>query len=112
MLEGYAASKLFQSAPVFITRGRRTRTRHHERSKRAIQAAARKGADAMKAKVWTDEELDAKAVNAKRLGRRALSRWTLARGGWTRAQRAALGTDHDEGERGWRRSPTKFMRRE
>ena len=65
-------------------------------SKEAIHAAAKKGADAVKAKVWTDKELDAKAATAKLIGLRPGPRWTPTRGGWTPEQVALLGTDHDE----------------
>jgi hypothetical protein len=65
-------------------------------SKRAISAAAQKGADAIKAKEWTDEELDAKSETSKRLGLKPGPRWTPARGGWTAEQIALLGTDHDK----------------
>jgi hypothetical protein len=52
-------------------------------SKRAIRAAAKKGAAAVKAKVWTDAELDVMAERAKRLGRRPGPRWMPKSGGWT-----------------------------
>jgi hypothetical protein len=65
-------------------------------SKLAIRAAAVKGAEAIKAKQWTDEELDRKSVTAKRLGLRPGPRWTPERGGWTEAEVALLGTDHDK----------------
>jgi hypothetical protein len=64
-------------------------------SKQAIRAA-KKGAAAIKAKVWTDDELDAKAANAKRLGLKPGPRWAPERGGWTAEQIALLGTDHDK----------------
>jgi hypothetical protein len=64
-------------------------------SKRAIRAAAQLGADAMKAKEWTDDELDAKAERSKALGLKPGPRWTPERGGWTAEQVALLGTDHD-----------------
>ncbi len=47
----------------------------------AIRAAAQKGADAVKAKEWTDAELNGKAATSKRLGLRLVGRWTV--GGWT-----------------------------
>ena len=65
-------------------------------SRNAIRAAAVKGAAAIKAKDWTDEELDRMAEAAKRRGTRPPQRWTPARGGWTAAQVKLLGTDHDE----------------
>jgi hypothetical protein len=65
-------------------------------SKRSIRAAAKKGAAAVKAKVWTDAELDARAERAKRAGRKAPDRWTPERGGWTTDQLALVGTDYDE----------------
>jgi transposase-like protein len=64
-------------------------------SKRAIRAAAKLGAEAVKAKEWTDEELDQKAATAKRLGLKPGPRWTAESGGWTEEQVALLGTDHD-----------------
>ena len=65
-------------------------------SKRAIRTAAKQGGAAVKAKVWTDEERDAKADAAKRCGTRPGPRWTPERGGWTPEELALLGTDHDE----------------
>jgi len=64
-------------------------------SKRAIRAAAQLGAKAVKARVWTDAELDKKAATAKRIGLKPV-RWAPDRGGWTAEQLALLGTDHDE----------------
>jgi hypothetical protein len=51
-------------------------------SRTAHRELSRKGARAIKAKVWTDEELDARAELSKRLGLRPPNRWK-ARGGWT-----------------------------
>jgi hypothetical protein len=51
------------------------------------------GAAGMRAKEWTDAELGARAALAKRLGRRFPDRW--AEDGWTAAEDARLGTDHD-----------------
>jgi transposase-like protein len=65
-------------------------------SRRAVRAAALQGAAAVRAKEWTDEELDAKAEAAKRCGNRPPPRWTPATGAWTAAQLKLLGTDHDE----------------
>ena len=65
-------------------------------SRKAIRAAAVKGAAAVKAKDWTDDELDRMLEAAKRRGTRPPSRWTPARGGWTAAQVKLLGTDRDE----------------
>jgi hypothetical protein len=65
-------------------------------SKRAIRAAAQLGADAMKAKEWTDDELDAKSARSKELGLKPGPRWTPERGGWAAEQVALLGTDHDK----------------
>jgi hypothetical protein len=64
--------------------------------KRAIRAAAKKGAEAIKVKEWTDEELDAKSALSKALGLRPGPRWTPERGGWTAEEVARLGTDHDK----------------
>ena len=64
-------------------------------SRRAIRSAALKGAAAIKAKDWTDEELDRQAERAKRRGNRTV-RWTPKTGGWTSAQLKLLGTDRDE----------------
>ena len=58
----------------------------------AIKCA--KGAAGIKAKDWTDEELDAKSATAKRLGLRPGNRW--AETGWTAEQLALPGTDTDE----------------
>ncbi len=65
-------------------------------SKRAIRAAAQKGAAAVKAKEWTDAELDAKSELSKRLGLRPGPRWTPANGAWRETELALFGTDHDE----------------
>jgi transposase-like protein len=65
-------------------------------SKRAIRAAAKLATEALKAKEWTDAELDAKAATAKRFGHRPGVRWTPERGGRTPEQIALLGTDHDQ----------------
>jgi transposase-like protein len=65
-------------------------------SKRAIRAAAKLGALAVKAKEWTDEELDAKSAAAKRIRLRPPNRWTPERGGWSAGEVALLGTDHDK----------------
>ncbi len=65
-------------------------------SRRAIRAAARKGAEAMKAKEWSDGERDARAKLSKRLGLKPPSRWTASHGGWTKRELKLLGTDHDE----------------
>jgi hypothetical protein len=70
--------------------------RDHERESAGDRAAAKLGADAMKAKVWTDEERDAKSARSKALGLRPPNRWTPERGGWTPEQIALLGTGHDE----------------
>jgi hypothetical protein len=56
----------------------------------------KRGAAAVKAKDWTDEELDRMSDAAKRRGTRPPPRWTPATGGWTAAQVRLLGTDHDE----------------
>jgi hypothetical protein len=58
-------------------------------SRRAIRVAAVKGAAAIKARDWTDEELDRMADAAKQRG-------TPATGGWTTAQVKLLGTDCDK----------------
>ena len=65
-------------------------------SRKAIRAAALKGAAAIKEKDWTDEELDRMADAAKQRGTRPPPRWTPATGGWTAAQVKLLGTDRDE----------------
>lgn len=89
---GISATVVWKWRKAFGVGGRAT-TRG---SRAAIRAAARKGAAAVKAKVWTPDELEAKAVTARRLGLRPPPRWTPARGGWTAEQMALLGTDHDE----------------
>src|SRR5262249_5257317 len=60
----------------------------------AHRAASERGAAAMRGKEWTDEERDARAELARRLGLRLPDRW--AAGGWSAEQLALLGTDHDE----------------
>jgi hypothetical protein len=64
-----------------------------EGSRKAIRAAAKKGAKAIKAKEWTDDELDRKAETAKRLGLKPTGRWKGME--WTLEQIALLGTDAD-----------------
>jgi len=53
-----------------------------------------KGAAGIKAKVWTDEELDAKAELSKRLGLKPTGRWAV--GGWTAEELTLLGTHDDD----------------
>jgi hypothetical protein len=66
-------------------------------TRRLVKQTAKRGAAAIKAKEWTDEELDAKSETAKahqahkRFG---AGRW--AETGWTAVERALLGTDTDE----------------
>ena len=64
-------------------------------SQAAHQKASRAGAEGMKAKEWTDEELDARAERSKRLGLRPPNRWKEA-GEWTWKELDLLGTDTDE----------------
>ena len=64
--------------------------------RREIQKAAQLGAEAIKGKEWSDDELDAKAEAAKRVGLRPPNRWTPERGGWTADEVARLATDHDK----------------
>ena len=64
-------------------------------SKKAHLAGSRAGAETLKAKEWTDEELDAKAEAAKKCGTRPGPRWAPERGGWTPEQIALLGTHYD-----------------
>jgi hypothetical protein len=90
---GAATTVVWRWRKAFGVGGRTTTT---VGSKRAIRAAAKKGADANKVRVWTAEELDAKSANSKRLGLRPPPRWTPERGGWTEEQLALLGTDQDE----------------
>jgi hypothetical protein len=65
------------------------------RWKRAIHAAGKKGADAMKVKEWTDAE---RQRSSGRLKRRIIKtgpgQWVGKE--WTPAQLTLLGTDHDE----------------
>ena len=75
---------------------RRRRTRHHEGEQAGDPRRGEEGRDAIKAKEWTDEELDAKSATSKRLGLKPGPRWTPERGGWTAEQMALLGTDHDK----------------
>ncbi|HJZ57292.1 MAG TPA: hypothetical protein VKE74_20145 [Gemmataceae bacterium] len=63
-------------------------------SKAAHAEVCRKGAEGIKAKVCSDEELDAKAALSKKLGLKPTGRWKV--GGWKRKELALLGTDHDE----------------
>jgi hypothetical protein len=65
-------------------------------SMNATRAASLKGAAAIKAKKWTDEELATKAAVAKKHGLKPGPRWTPITGGWTADQVALLGTDHDK----------------
>jgi hypothetical protein len=58
------------------------------------QEVSDRGAAGMKAKEWTEAELDACSERAKRLGRKPYGRW--AEDGWTTEEDALLGTDHDE----------------
>jgi hypothetical protein len=55
----------------------------------------REGAAGVKAKDWTDGELDRKSEAAKRCDTRPPSRWVET--GWTPEQDALLGTDDDDG---------------
>ena len=64
-------------------------------SKKAIHAAAVKGAAALKAKAWTVEERGSKSAIAKRLKLRPGPRWTTRNGKWTAKQLKLLGTDDD-----------------
>jgi hypothetical protein len=48
----------------------------------------------IKAKKWTEAELDARSERLKRLGFQPSGRWS--EDGWTRVEDALLGTDHDE----------------
>ena len=64
-------------------------------SQAAHQKASRAGAEAVKAKAWTDGELDARAEPSKRLGLRPSNRWKEA-GEWTWKELDLLGTDTDE----------------
>lgn len=63
-------------------------------SRHLQQEVSEKGAAGIKAKEWTDEELDRKAEAAKRCGTRPGERWSELR--WTADQDALLGTDDDE----------------
>src|SRR5204862_171301 len=81
-----------------------TGRRHSAETRRKMSAAQRRrwrtrragpqGAADIRAKDWTDEELDRKSVIAKRAGIRPGDRWKDRR--WTREQEALLGTDLDE----------------
>ena len=57
-----------------------------EGSRIAITGAAQKGAAGIRAKKWTEGELDARAERSKALGLRPGPRWTPERGGWTAAE--------------------------
>jgi hypothetical protein len=61
----------------------------------ALHAEVRaKGAAGIKAKEWTDEELDARSELSRRLGLKPTERWD--NGGWTDEESALLGTDDDD----------------
>jgi hypothetical protein len=64
-------------------------------TRRAVRAAAVRGAEAVKAKEWTPAERKARSRLAKRQGRKFPPRWTPESGGWTAEQLALLGTDRD-----------------
>jgi hypothetical protein len=66
-------------------------------SKKAHRRVCKAGAEGIKTKEWTDEELDARSDAARRSKQSQWfgPRWTPARGVWTAAQLALLGTDHD-----------------
>jgi hypothetical protein len=64
-------------------------------SRKAIRAAAIRGAAAVRAKEWTDAELDKKAATSKHLGLRPPDRWK-GRGGWIDAQVRLLARMTDE----------------
>jgi hypothetical protein len=72
------------------------RARTSPGTKRAVRAAAKLGAEAVKAREWTPAERKARSRLARRQGRPFPPRWTPGRGGWTGEQLALLGTDHDE----------------
>jgi hypothetical protein len=63
-------------------------------SRRLQQEVSERGAAGMKAKVWTEAELDARSELAKSLGLKPTGRW--GRDGWTPEPDALLGTDHDD----------------
>jgi hypothetical protein len=63
-------------------------------SRQAHRAASLQGGAAMRAKDWTDEELDRKSAAARARGTRPGPRWKDT--GWTPDQLALLGTDDDE----------------
>lgn len=69
-------------------------------SVRAIRAAARKGTAALKLKVWTDEELDAKSARAIALSLRPPDRWK-GRGGWSADEVKLLDTHTDAEVAAW-----------
>ena len=60
----------------------------------AIRAAARRGTAALKAKVWTDAELDAKSARSIALSLRPPDRWK-GRGGWSADEVKLLDTHTD-----------------
>lgn len=64
-------------------------------SKAAHRSACVAAGEALKAKQWTDEELDRKSRVAKKHGNRPPPRWTPGRGGWTEEHIALLGTASD-----------------
>src|SRR5262249_10128402 len=63
-------------------------------SRHLPQGVSDRGAAGIKAKEWTDAELAARSELSKRLGLKPPGRW--AETGWTAAQEALLGTDHDD----------------
>jgi hypothetical protein len=62
-------------------------------SRRLQHEVSERGAAGIKAKDWTDEELDRKSEVAKRAGIRPGDRWKDRH--WTPEEDALLGTDHD-----------------
>jgi hypothetical protein len=62
-------------------------------SRKAHQKASEEGAAGIKAKEWTDAELDARAERSRRLGLRPTGRWAGRE--WTPEQLALLGTMPD-----------------
>jgi hypothetical protein len=62
-------------------------------SKRLHQVKSREGADAVKAKEWTADDLERKRRTSLRLGLRPPNRW--AESGWTADELALLGTMPD-----------------
>ncbi|MBM3982940.1 MAG: hypothetical protein FJ304_22245, partial [Planctomycetes bacterium] len=89
---GVDSTVVWRWRTAFGVSGRAATTRG---TKALVRAAAKKGAAALKAKVWTTAERAAKRRIAKKLKLRPNPRWQPGQGAWSAAEVAALGTDSD-----------------